>query len=254
MDNLSIWNKLRTPPPSALKTIRGGRLNNMTDISPQWRYQAMTEQFGPCGIGWKFVIIKQWIEQGTEGQVFAFANILLYYKHEGEWSEGVHGTGGSMLVVNQQSGPHNNDEAFKMAVTDAVSTAMKIIGVAADIYMGLWDGSKYKEPPTPKPVTSIDTPKRDYKGARSELELLSGSGEAFDKIMTSLKAETWNDFKTDAQKDKLWDLLQKAINKYQTEPPPATVPCPKLDGQDIPVEHCDVCGTRKGCPSHDEGA
>ena len=32
-----------------------------------------------------------------------------------------------------------------MAVTDAIGTAMKMIGVAADIYFGKWDGSKYKD-------------------------------------------------------------------------------------------------------------
>jgi hypothetical protein len=40
---------------------------------------------------------------------------------------------------------HSNDEGYKMAITDALSVAMKSLGVAADIYMGLWDGSKYKQ-------------------------------------------------------------------------------------------------------------
>jgi len=30
-----------------------------------------------------------------------------------------------------------------MAVTDALSVALKMLGVAADIYLGRWDGSKY---------------------------------------------------------------------------------------------------------------
>ena len=34
-----------------------------------------------------------------------------------------------------------------MAVTDAFSTSLKMIGVAADIYAGRWDGSKYNEQP-----------------------------------------------------------------------------------------------------------
>ena len=32
-----------------------------------------------------------------------------------------------------------------MAITDALSVAMKMIGVAADIYAGRWDGSRYNE-------------------------------------------------------------------------------------------------------------
>ena len=45
MDNKEIWNKVARPPKTALKQIKGGRLSGMTDISPQWRYEVLTEQF-----------------------------------------------------------------------------------------------------------------------------------------------------------------------------------------------------------------
>ena len=51
-----------------------------------------------------------------------------------------------MLIVNEKSGPHTSDEAFKMALTDALSVAMTRLGVASDIYMGNWTGSKYLTP------------------------------------------------------------------------------------------------------------
>jgi hypothetical protein len=44
---------------------------------------------------------------------------------------------------NEKIGPYNSDEAFKMATTDALSVALKMIGVASAIYEGKWDGSKY---------------------------------------------------------------------------------------------------------------
>ena len=143
MENMKIWNELKQPPKTALKKITGGRLIGMTDIKPQWRYQALTELFGPCGFGWRYEIVKEWTEPGSDGQVFAFADINFYYKHEDTWSEAIPGTGGSMLVTKESKGLHNSDEAFKMAVTDALSVACKMIGVAADIYSGFWDGSKY---------------------------------------------------------------------------------------------------------------
>ena len=149
MENLTIWNAVERPPSEALKPIRAGRLKGKSDISPQWRMKALTEQFGPCGIGWRYEITKLWTEPGDNGQVFAFAMVNLYYKHEGEWSEAVPGIGGSMLVVNESKGPYSSDEAFKMAVTDALSVAMKALGVAAAIYSGLWDGSKYTDEPDP---------------------------------------------------------------------------------------------------------
>ena len=35
-----------------------------------------------------------------------------------------------------------------MATTDALSVAMKQLGVAADIYLGMWDGRSYKSDDT----------------------------------------------------------------------------------------------------------
>ena len=141
---MEIWNKINRPPPTALKEIKGGRLKGKSDINPQWRMQAMTEVFGICGIGWAYEITRLWTEPGDNGQVFAFAEIHLFIKKDNEWSRSIPGIGGSMLIVNEASKPHSNDEAYKMATTDALSVAMKSLGMAADIYFGLWDGSKYK--------------------------------------------------------------------------------------------------------------
>jgi len=149
MDNMQYWNQLKQPPPSALKTIQAGRLKGMTDIKPQWRYVVLTETFGPCGVGWKFTIESLWTEQGSEEQIFAFAKILLFIKIGNEWSEPIPGIGGSMLIAKEHKGLHSSDEAFKMAVTDALSTASKMLGVAADVYMGYFDGSKYKDEKLP---------------------------------------------------------------------------------------------------------
>jgi hypothetical protein len=138
------WDKLKRPPEWALKKIGGGRLKGMTDIKPQWRIQVMNEVFGVCGIGWDFSIDRLWTEPGSDGQVFAFAQISLRYNDAME-SAPIPGIGGSMLITKEREGLHNNDEAFKMAVTDALSSAMKMIGVAEDVYMGNWTGSKYVE-------------------------------------------------------------------------------------------------------------
>lgn len=140
-----LWNALKQPPPEALKAITGGRLKGKTDINPQWRYQVMTEQFGPCGEGWKYEIVKLWSEPGSQDQIFGFAQINLFIKTNDEWSGAIPGIGGSMLVARESSGPHSSDEGYKMAVTDALSVALKMLGVAADIYAGKWDGSKYQD-------------------------------------------------------------------------------------------------------------
>lgn len=132
-DNLRFYELLRKVPDYALKQIGAGRLKGMSDINPVYRIKAMTEAFGPCGIGWKYVITKQWLE--TYGQeVKAFCNIDLFIWVDGEWSDAIPGTGGSSLVAVERSGLYVSDEAYKMALTDALSVAMKSLGVAADVY------------------------------------------------------------------------------------------------------------------------
>lgn len=152
-DNLRIWNQCKQVPTQHLKPIQAGRLKGKSDISPQWRMQIMTEMYGPCGVGWKYTIDRLWTEKGHGEEVFAFAQISLYTKEDTiYWSEPIPGIGGHFLIEQESRGPHNNDEAYKMATTDALGVAMKALGVAADIYLGLFDGSKYMKE-APKPVT-----------------------------------------------------------------------------------------------------
>ncbi len=159
-DNLKIYNAVRNPPSEALKTIKGGRLSGYTDINPMWRIKALTEQFGVCGVGWKYVITRQWIEEGAKGEKCAFTNIDLFIKVGGEWSDAIPGTGGSSFIANEKSGPYTSDECFKMSLTDAISVACKSLGFAADIYWNS-DRSKYDRPEEqkPEPPKKIDDTK-----------------------------------------------------------------------------------------------
>ncbi len=157
-NNLNVWNRLCRPPRDTLKAIKGGRLKGMTDISPQWRYKIMTKEFGACGIGWYFDIIDIWTDICSDNQVVQGVSINLYINKDGEWSKPISGVGGSKLVDKETRGLYTNDEAVKMALTDALGTAMKLLGVAADIYMGLYDGSKYKDESDEKPFTKEPEP------------------------------------------------------------------------------------------------
>jgi len=148
MENaISIYESLARPPKDALREIKGGKLTGKTDINPQWRYKAMTEKFGLVGIGWKYKIQKLWAEQGAGAEVLAFAKVAVLIKSGDNWSDPIVGIGGSKLIAIEKGSPVSNDEGYKMAVTDALGTALKMLGVAADIYAGRWDGTKYKETP-----------------------------------------------------------------------------------------------------------
>ena len=142
-DNLKIWNMIKQPSPSVLKKIDFGYLKGKTDINPQWRLMAMTQAFGLVGHGWTYRITRTWSESGLDGQMMAFAEVAVKTKYEGEWGEEFYGVGGSMIAELSKGIVKSNDEGYKMAVTDALSVAFKAVGVAADIYLGNYDGSKY---------------------------------------------------------------------------------------------------------------
>lgn len=142
---LSIYKQFEKTPKEAQKEIKGGRLSGFTDINPMWRIKTMTQAFGPCGIGWKYTITDKRLETGANGEISAFVDIDLFYKHEGEWSEAIPGTGGSAFVAKERAGLRTSDECFKMALTDALSVAMKALGMSADIYFEK-DYTKYTAP------------------------------------------------------------------------------------------------------------
>lgn len=146
MTNMEIYNAVRTVPENAKKPIYAGRLKGMTDINPMWRIQALTEQFGPVGIGWYYKTVRKWVEEGADGVKCAFVDIELYIKHNNEWSMPIEGTGGNSFVAKEKSGLYTSDEAFKMALTDAISVACKALGFGADVY---WQAGRSKYNPTP---------------------------------------------------------------------------------------------------------
>ena len=145
MDNLKVYNAVRTVPKEALKEIMAGRLKGKSDINPMWRIKCLTEQFGVCGIGWKYVITKQILETGGKDEIAAFVNIDLFVKVDDKWSDAIPGTGGSSFVAAEKNGLYTSDECYKMALTDAISVSCKALGFGADVY---WDkdSSKYDKP------------------------------------------------------------------------------------------------------------
>ena len=193
--NLDIYNAVRSVPAEAKKEIRGGRLNGKTDINPMWRIKKLTEQFGPCGVGWKYTIDREWLETGANGEISAFMDISLYYKYNGEWSEAVPGTGGSAFIAKEKNGLYTSDECYKMALTDALSVACKALGIAADVYWDKdktkYDAPKHAENPN-RPAIDATTcdkcgkvlePYKDAKGVTvSIMKHVNGSLEKFGHV------------------------------------------------------------------------
>lgn len=145
MNNLDIYNAAASVPENAQKKITGGRLNGMTDINPMWRIKVLTEQFGVCGFGWKYVITDKRIIDGANGVKCAFVDIDLFVKVDDKWSDAIQGTGGSSFISAEKSGMYTDDECFKKALTDAISVSCKALGIGADVYWSA-GSTKYTQP------------------------------------------------------------------------------------------------------------
>ena len=132
MENLELYNAFAGVPENAKKPIQAGKLKGKTDINPMWRIKTLTAAFGPCGFGWTTKITEHWIERDG-GESSAWVRLELRVKVDGQWSEPIEGIGGSKQFGKGQ-GDGINDEAFKMAETDAISVACKKLGMGADVY------------------------------------------------------------------------------------------------------------------------
>jgi len=199
--NSEIYDSLRRPPKWALREIKDGNLKGKTDINPQWRFEAMTKEFGPVGIGWWHDKPTFTIYDGANGEkiVLAEVNVFVLERESGEPSKPIYGCGGSVLVNNfSKAGFKSNDEAFKMALTDAFSYAFKELGVAADIYAGKWDGSKYtdaakEEPQAQQPAqakATAEPKKQPVKATKEQIDKMAKLAKSFNqKELDEFKAK-----------------------------------------------------------------
>lgn len=209
MGNLDLYEKVRSVPDSAKKTIKGGRISGMTDINPVWRIKVLTEQFGPCGIGWYYIPTRQWLETAGN-EIAAFVNIELYIKVDGEWSKPIAGNGGSMFASKEKSGIYVSDECYKMATTDAISVACKELGIGADVY---WDSdrTKYNKQNNPDLINESDI---------NEIFLeLKRTGIGIKNVLSKYRLTDIHDMTSSQANETIKKLKKNPDKESATQPP-----------------------------------
>lgn len=214
--NLRYYELGKEVPAEAKREIQGGKLKGFTDINPMWRIKKLTEMFGPCGIGWKAPIVDKWTEPGAKGEIIANIKINLIYfdKDSKKWAEPIEGCGGSMLVSTEKGALTSNDEAYKMAYTDALSVACKMLGIGADVYFDK-DRTKYDvEPdgttPKQKSTTTAQKDKTNKSKYQTVKDLINGTSITFNDV------EDWLEKKAGTNRvnnvdDKVFEAMIKAI-------------------------------------------
>lgn len=204
-DKMEIYNRVRSVPDEAKKAISAGRLKGMTDINPVWRIKKLTEEFGPCGIGWWTKVTDRWTETVGD-ETCAFVDLELYVKVGNEWSKPITGSGGSKLATKERSGVYVSDECYKMAETDALSVACKKLGIGADVYFSA-DRTKYSQ-------TVDDSKKIGANDVKILIDYLQKNGISGQKIIERYRVKELSDL---TQKRYIEITDKKYLQYFQKE-------------------------------------
>ena len=205
MEKMDIYNRVRQVPDEAKKAISAGRLKGMTDINPMWRIKKLTEEFGPCGIGWWTKVTDRWTETVGD-ETCAFVDLELYIKVGDEWSKPITGSGGSKLATKERSGVYVSDECYKMAETDALSVACKKLGIGADVYFSA-DRTKYSQ-------TVDDSKKIGANDVKILMDYLQKNGISSQKIIDRYRVKALSDL---TQKRYIEITDKKYLQYFQKE-------------------------------------
>lgn len=143
-DNLALWNAVEKTPHNQTKAITGKSYKG-TSPKPHYLIHKATETFGPCGIGWGFIIADERIEDGAGGTRMSIARVRVWFKWDGERGEVEHIGGTQFSGLRADGKAFTDEDAPKKSVTDALIKALSMIGFAGDIFMGRYDDSKYVE-------------------------------------------------------------------------------------------------------------
>lgn len=142
--NLALWQRVCVTDPRAVKPITGKQYSGNSP-KPYWIVQRLTEEFGPCGLGWGYTVLNERMERLTETDVLHVAVVRFWYVLDGQRGE-VEQIGQTKAVYAKKDGSLLVDEdAPKKSVTDALVKCASYIGFAGDIFSGRWDDSKYVE-------------------------------------------------------------------------------------------------------------
>ena len=155
MSNMEIWDSLFKTDPAYTKP---GKVNGMmiTSISPMYVIRALTEKFGPAGEGWGYTIIEERFDDGapifdkeTKQLVCneKLHTVLLegWYRIKGEVVKLPQQFGHTPYIYRSKYGPISDLEAPKKSVSDALKKSFSMIGVGADIFLGMFEDPAYVE-------------------------------------------------------------------------------------------------------------
>jgi len=141
---MTVWDSLATTDEKFTKPFNRGSYKGTT-INKQYCLLKMTEVFGACGVGWGVREDKLSFKTMPNNDVMAMSRVVVWYIHpdDGRETETPPGYGADFFF--RSSKDKTDDDAIKKAFSDALTNALKYIGMSADVYLGFYDDDKYLE-------------------------------------------------------------------------------------------------------------
>lgn len=119
-----------------------------TSIAPVYQFKTATEAFGVQGIGWGVVVGSEKFQKETfEETIILTYDATLFFIYEGQRGEiPIHA---QEKACYRTQGPKGylkiDDEVRKKVVTNAKTKGLSELGFNADIFMGLFDETEYRD-------------------------------------------------------------------------------------------------------------
>jgi len=157
-DNLALWNTVSKTNPANTKKVnqRGG----FTAIAAHSQIMEATRQFGPIGIGWGYESSPPMLFDG----LLTVCVTLWHGSRENRF-----GPIPGAAELHSSNGKIDHD-APKKAMTDAITKGLSHLGFNADVFLGLFDDSKYVEQIKAEFATAANDTPQDEPQPRQKLE------------------------------------------------------------------------------------
>ncbi|MBK4737841.1 hypothetical protein [Noviherbaspirillum pedocola] len=151
--NIALWETVQATDPRYTRDFTRADGFSGTAINATYQAKKATEAFGPMGLGWGVKILEEryvegahmgWNAQGSDlgREKIHVVRIELWYKWNNERGAIEH-FGQTKFIGCTARGVFTDEEAPKKSVTEATSKCLSLLGFGADVYMGLYDDSKY---------------------------------------------------------------------------------------------------------------
>ena len=137
-DNLNIWNTVAKSDDKYLKKVSIGA-RSFTSIDPQYQIKRATEVFGPVGQGWSYKVDYKYIQHSDI--TMCVAEVVVRHGDDNKFGP-VAGCRTFIQFNHPKRGTVVNEDAPKMALTDALTKALSHLGFNADVFLGEHD-NKY---------------------------------------------------------------------------------------------------------------